>query len=344
MKKSVLLFGLCLALLLGLFASPASAEETGWVEAYEQILDQWAQRLAAEPVEYSTQELWYLAYDIDKDGTPELLVKAGTCEADYHGALYTWRDGRAFQFGEELGLGHSVFYSDPGENGLILMYGHMGYAQAVRISLTDGYAEELLYEDDLNARLQTDPDAEYVYPGDVIPGSVYLTPCRGNVKLGLTHYGEILRSLAGDSPVNTDTLLPSPDAAFYENLMENNGEVYAVTADGYTYSPGLIGFRDLLRQDVATNWMQGNLSILSMELPGDLNRDGKLDCVLRASDGGREMRIILSEQGGCVYAYLLNYTDGLVLDEDGSFRETLYSTTRYHLVFDKDEAMLLVLP
>ena len=59
MKRSVLLFGLCLALLLGLFASPASAEEADWVEAYEQILDQWAQRLAAEPVEYSSQELWY---------------------------------------------------------------------------------------------------------------------------------------------------------------------------------------------------------------------------------------------------------------------------------------------
>lgn len=344
MKRNVLLFSLCLSLLLGLFAAAASAEGTGWAEAYEQVLDDWAQRLASEPAEYSSPELWYLAYDIDKDGTPELLVKAGTCEADYHGALYTFRDGRAFQFGEELGLGHSVFYSDPGENGLILMYGHMGYAQAVRISLTDGYAEEFLYEDDLNARLQTNPDAEYVYPGDVIPGSVYLTLCRSSVKLGLTHYEEILGSLVGDSPVNTDALLPSPDTAFYESLMQNNGEVYAVTADGYTNSPGLIGFRELLRQDVAANWMQGNLSVLSMEPLSDLNRDGKLDCVLRASDGGREMRIVLSEQDGRVYAYLMNYTDGLVLDEDGSFRETLYSTSRYRMIFDKEEAMLLVLP
>jgi len=98
----------------------AEAEDPAWVAAYGQVLDGWKAQIAEEPVEYSTPELYYLVYDIDKDGTPELIVKTGTCEADYHGALYTLRDGSAVQVGEEFGLGHSSFYSDPGENGIIL--------------------------------------------------------------------------------------------------------------------------------------------------------------------------------------------------------------------------------
>lgn len=347
MKRQIISLGLCLALLLCLFTVSAAAEEETYpfIEAYEQILNTWRAQLAADPGEYSTPELWYLLYDIDKDGSPELLVKAGTCEADYHGALYTFRDGRAFQFGEELGLGHSAFYSDPDENGLILMYGHMGYAQAVRISLTDGYAEELLYEDNLNARLQEDPDAEYVYPGDVIPGSVYLTLCRGDLTIGLTHYGEIMRRLEGAYPANTTPLDPQIDAAFYDSLMANNGEVFAVTGDGFTNSPGRLGFQELLKQDVAASWMQGDLRILWTDASVDLNRDGRLDCVLAVGDEGREMRIVLSEQDGTVYAYLLNYTEGYELDGDGNFNCTSeYYSYRCCLVFEREQAFLLTLP
>ena len=164
MKRMIVSLGVCLAMLFGVCTAAASAEEAAWVKAYEQILDDQKLKISEGNWEYSTPELSYLVYDIDKDGTPELIVKIGTCEADYHGGIYTYRDGRAFQVGEELGLGHSSFYSDPGENGIILMYGHMGYASVSRISITDGYAEEPLYEDNLNERLQQDPSAEYVYP------------------------------------------------------------------------------------------------------------------------------------------------------------------------------------
>ena len=56
------------------------------------------------------------------------------------------------------------------------------------------------------------------------------------------------------------------------------------------------------------------------------------------------MRIVLSEQDGTVYAYLLNYTDGLELDADGSFCTTRYSVSRYRLIFDREQAFLLTLP
>ena len=335
MRKAMLL-GLCLVLAFGLLSIPASAEEPAWVTAYEQILDARKLQISEEPAEYSTPELWYLVYDIDKDGTPELIVKTGTCEADYHGGIYTFQNGRAVQIGEDLGLGHSSFYSDPGENGIILMYGHMGYASASRISIRDGYAEEPLYEDNLNERLQEDPDAGYVYPYDIIPGSAYLTLCRGDLTLPLTHYEEITRYLEAAH-------YPNNDPAFYSSLMMGNGEVFAVTGDGFTNSPGRIGFQDLLRQGVAANWMQGDLSILSAAT-ADLNGDGKLECVLAASNGGSEMRIVLSEQDGVVYAYLMNYTDGYELDPDGCFRTTNYYSIRYRLIFDARQAFLLTLP
>lgn len=335
-KRSALLLGVYLILAFGLLGVPASAEEQGWVPAYEQVLDGWRARISGEPAEYSTPELWYLVYDIDKDGAPELIVKTGTCEADYHGAIYTFRDGQALQLGEELGLGHSSFYSDPGENGVILMYGHMGYAAASRISIGDAYEEESLYEDNLNERLQEDPDAEYVYPYEIIPGSAYLTLCRGDLTLPLTHYEEIARYLEG-------THFPNNDDAFYYSLMMSGGEVCAVTADGFTNSPGRIGFQDLLRQNTAANWMQGDLSILSAAA-ADLNGDGQLECVLAASSGSSEMRIVLSEQNGTVYAYLINYTDGYELEADGCFRTTRYGSTRFRLIFDGQQAFLLTLP
>ena len=130
MRKSICLLCACLILAFGILSVQASAEnETpAWVTAYEQILTEWNAQIPEKPGDFDVvPELSYLVYDIDKDGIPELVVKTGTCEADYHGALYTFRDGKALQVGEELGLGHASFYSDPGENGIILMWGHMGF-------------------------------------------------------------------------------------------------------------------------------------------------------------------------------------------------------------------------
>ena len=336
---------LILALCLSSLPSGAEAERSDWMTAYEGILAGWKAQTAADPANADADpELSYLIYDIDKDTIPELLVKTGTCEADYHGALYTFRDGRAFQVGEDLALGHSSFYSDPGENGIILMWGHMGYASAVRISITDGYMEELLYEDDLNERLQEDPDADYVYPGDLIPGSVYLTLCPGDLTLPMTHYDEIMRCLEGALPVAAEAQYPNQDAAFFENLINSNGEVFAVTANGFTNSPGRIGFQELLRQDVVTSWMQGDLTILSVT-PADLNGDGKLECCVAASDGSSEVRILLSEQDGTVFAYLINYAEGYAPDAEGNLIcSTSYYTFRYRLIFDREQAFLLSLP
>lgn len=344
MKRIVMLLLVCLGAVIGLFNVPALAKEPDWAAAYRQVLAERQAQLSAEAGDaIITPELTYLIYDIDKDGTPEMVVKAGNSEAAYHGGIYTFRLGQALQISEELSLGHSAFYSDPDENGIILMHGHMGYASAQRISLRDGCVQELLYEDDLNARRKNDPEAKYVYPGDVIPGSVYLTFCSADLTLPMTHYEEIDRCLKGDLPHAAEAHYPNSDPACFYNLTANNGEVYAVTTDGYSPYPGRIAFEELLRQNVAAKWMKGDLSILSAAT-ADLNGDGQLECVLTASDGSNEMWIVLSEQDGTSYTYVINSTKGFTLKDDGSIHAVSEYITHYRLIFDAQEAFLLALP
>jgi hypothetical protein len=160
----------------------------------------------------------------------------------------------------------------------------------------------------------------------------------------MTHYEEIIRCLEGALPAVAEDRYPNQDAAFFDNLMYSNGEVFAVAADSSSNNPGRIRFQDLLRQDIVADWMQGDLGILSV-CPADLNGDGKLECCVAASDGSREVRIILSEQNGTVFAYLVNYADGYAPDEEGNLIcSTPYGQYRYRLIFDGEQAFLLSLP
>ncbi len=342
------LFSAALALLMLLGvpgpARAAAEDAPAWAEAYRAILERTVEQCANTLSEGGLNpSCEYLVYDVDKDGTPELLIKIGTCEADYHGRLYTMGPNGPFQVGEDLGLGHSSFYSDPGENGIILMYGHMGYATALRIRIEDGYAEDLLYEDNLNERLQTDPEAEYVYPDAMVPGAVPLTLCRAELSLPLTHYDEIQRCLSGESPV-TDAQYPQGDADYFEALIRDNGTVYAVTGDGFTNSPGYLFFQDLLREDVAAPYMEGDAA-LGVRSCGDLNGDGQFECLVLLDIGpGIPIYCVLSEQEGTVYAYLLNYLDDLCVEENGDLsvgHSWTEERDRARLIFDGPEAFLL---
>lgn len=350
MKKMISIFlTLCLLLSVSVFAS---AEETDWQDAYAAILDEKQAELEAQ-----AQDSWidttlgcgYSLYDIDKDGVPELMTKLGTCEADYHGEIYTFRDGQALCVCEELGLGHSSYYSDPDENGIVLFGGHMGYAWAQRLTLAgDGVQSEDLYEDDLNARLEKDPEAEYVYPGEVIPGSVYLPLFRMALRLPLYRLDEIEDNLSGRFPGATaDIVFTEEELARYEKLIASNDEVVAVSADGYTNSPGPIGFQDLLRQDAADDYMSGDFSIQSAR-PADLNGDGRPEYVLFLStaDGNSRLCCCLSEQNGTVYAYLLScYAPSAAVDSNGNlYFAAEYYQELYRLVFDGEEALALMLP
>ena len=340
---------LALLMLLGAVGSGCAFAETEapWVEAYRAILVRTVEECANTLSEGGNNpSCEYLVYDVDKDGTPELLTKIGTCEADYHGRLYTMGPNGAFQVGEDLGLGHSMFYTDPGENGIVLMYGHMGYASALRIRIEDGYADDLLYEDNLNERLQNDPEADYVYPDAVIPGAKPLTLCRAVVSLPLTHYAEIERCLNGERPEVADEHYPMDNEDFFEALIRDNGTVYAVTADGFANSPGYLGFQDLLREDVAAMYMDGD-AVPGERSCGDLNGDGQLECLIRLDSGSSHaVYCVLSEQDGTVYAYLLDYIEDLRIEANGDLsigHSWTEKRSLRRLIFDAGEAFLLSL-
>ena len=347
MKKRIGLFlVLCMGFAL-LTGSAAAAAENGWQDAYRNILDETIRNRDPQYRNDVAIENSYLLYDVDKDGTPELIIKTGTCEADYAGTLYTCRDGQAVKV-DEFGFGHASLYSDPGENGIILHYGHMGYAFGARFSLVDGQlAYEDIFEDDLNSRLMEDEDAEYIPVDHFVPGACYLTLCETEKDLPILHYEEIRQALDGEFPEAAELRWPNDDEEFYVKILTENKPVTAVSTDRFSNQPGVIGFRDLLKQDVAASWMSGDLQLLGAQ-PADLNGDGKLEGVLElAEDGsGSRMCIYLAEQDGTVYAYLQNYApETIAVDGNGNLLMTYsYSLDLKRLVFDGDESMMISLP
>lgn len=76
----------------------------------------------------------YSLYDIDKNGTPELILLEGTCEADYYNYVYTYEDGRAVLL-DKL-LGSMNFYGMPDQNGMITVRGKQGYQCVDQITIS----------------------------------------------------------------------------------------------------------------------------------------------------------------------------------------------------------------
>ena len=185
---------LVLFLAAALLCSGLTASADGWEEAFSGVLDSLEAEKPAD-AENPALEYSYLLYDIDKDGIPELITKTGTCEADYTGTVYTCKSGEAVKTGE-FGLGHAALYTDPGKNGIIVWWGHMGAAGGVRYSLTDGQiSSEQIFEETLN--IQNDPEAQYTPIEDYVAGTKPLSLYDVSLRLPLDIYAEILESLAG---------------------------------------------------------------------------------------------------------------------------------------------------
>ncbi|MBP3210285.1 MAG: hypothetical protein J6M64_10350 [Oscillospiraceae bacterium] len=347
MKKTALL--LCLMLVFSVLQPTAWAENPAesWQEAYRTVLDG---TIAEQDPAYRNDvaiENSYLLYDVDKDGIPEMVIKTGTCEADYTGTLYTFRNGKAEKV-DIFGLGHSSLYSYPEGNGIVIHNGHMGFAYGMHLTLRDGVLDgEEIFEDDLNSRLMEDENAEYIPVENFVPGARYLDLYEAEKSLPITRYEEMMQYREGIFPEATEGRWPNDDEAFFRKVMDENKPVVALSVDRYSNNPGLIGFQDLLKKDVAVPWMEGDLKILGMQ-EADLNGDGKLECVVdlaETEDSYSIVRCYLSEQDGTVYAYLQNYAPReLHIDSNGNLQMiTDYDTSLHRLICDGEEALLMTL-
>ena len=113
-----------------------SAEPTAgdydYLNLYGPLLDQ----IYQEYGEYAT----YCVYDIDKNGVKELLLKTGTCEADYMFQIYTIENGDCVYLDEISGF-HTAFYADENggtENYIIQVQGHMTVEYIYHVKLEGG--------------------------------------------------------------------------------------------------------------------------------------------------------------------------------------------------------------
>lgn len=337
---------LCVIVLL-FSCIPKAAADNGWQQAFLDVLKETV--IVYEPqIDDISVENSYFVYDIDKDGIPELVVKTGTCEADYMAAVFSYQNEQAVRIGE-IGAGHSSFYGDLVHGGLIIHQGHSGYASGWRYLLTNGQiTSEQLFDDNLYERLADDPDADYMPVTDVVPDAVPLTLIESYNPLGITCYDEIYNCLRGSFTTTADSLsYPADDPSFYTNVVSNGTTVFAVGTSRFANSPGFVSFRDLLKKDVAASWMNGDLVITDV-LYADLNGDSQLECILSLTeeDGGSPIRIFLCEKDGTVYAYIQNYAyDSIAVDDNGSFLlSSEYYQQRYRLIFEKENCFLLMLP
>ena len=85
----------------------------------------------------------YSVFDIDKDGTPELFVKVGTCEADYEFKVYSYSKSKnQAECFSTFGGGHSVLCGLGNEKAFLINYGHQGYEQIIKCTYNNGKIEQ----------------------------------------------------------------------------------------------------------------------------------------------------------------------------------------------------------
>ena len=108
--------------------------------------------------------LEYALYDIDHDGVKELIVLAGTCEADYVRRIYTIVDHEARYIGETFG-GHSAIFACP-DDGFYNMMAHMGYEYIYKVT----YVNPAVFEELISSK-ELAEDEDYATPGIPIPAS-----------------------------------------------------------------------------------------------------------------------------------------------------------------------------
>ena len=131
----------------------------GWQDAYAPVVAELAENSGEDDLYGS----FYL-YDLDADGTPELITMTGTCEADALYTFYTAGDTGARNIGT-ADAGHCLLCGYSAKHTVALHYGHMG-VESVDLAEYDGAAlafTSLVAERDIGAGeyLATEPLTGY---------------------------------------------------------------------------------------------------------------------------------------------------------------------------------------
>lgn len=296
-----------------------TAPEGTWQEAYYNFL---CNTLKEREENYDTSDNWYqdedyayayYLYDMTGDGIPELIIKNGSCEADYNDRVFTYKDNGKVECLGTIPSGHSVFYSAD-DGALVRSMGHMGYIQFDMITYEDNELKtELIYEDSgYTDDGEWIEDYEYPATSDIVAGAKYLDYADIDNYILIEVYG-------GQSlEYEYDKMLEDEDYAkqFYESVIDHNNEVYAV-GDGYMKDVGLITFDDLLEDGVMYDYTDGDVRITG-SMVADVDHNGSYEMVLFFNgEYGYGYTGILSEQEGVIYCYLSFSPHSDELSDDG---------------------------
>lgn len=288
----------------------------------------------------------YSLYDIDRDGVPELLV-------DYVGRAiqcYTWRDGQVVCVGE-FHSKDSGLYTHPDKNEILRAGGRMGYYQLYEYPMEGGVLTE---EREIFSEGPVDfpTRAEEIVPGaqpidrfwtqlGEWDDRKYYTPESEWREFddGRPHpsAGKALLLPIADCGVGPAATGNSSGTARTAILAALNGEreLYGASGDHFYGDVGWTTWAEYIQPGAAYPWNEEPLEIKAHAWL-DMNGDGQEECLLwvvksRGEDSGKpwtsEATVVLSEQGGTVYAYFFGIDESIGtgryddagLRDDGTF-------------------------
>lgn len=92
----------------------------------------------------------YTLYDMNADGIPELVLKTGSCEADYKLSFYTYKENiGVLTIGDNFSGFHTTFYVDKASNSLCTQWGQMGVGGIAWYSFDGNSVSEFKRQDNI---------------------------------------------------------------------------------------------------------------------------------------------------------------------------------------------------
>ncbi len=241
----------------------------------------------------------YFIYDIDKDSTPELIVRYGDCEAIFHAFVFTYTDNKVKCI-DEISTGHSELYAYPSGNGILQYWAHMGGEEFRLFSLNDNkLITKVLYS---GSTIHEDPETEeydinFTPVRNVVPDAYFLTSFAPDNVIPIEKY-EIISAYV-PSQDNSNYTFPNNNPDFYSEIMEKDNIVNAVSMYRNDTVYKDIHFSDFLKK------LEHSQSEIQDITYADLNLDNVYECIFYVlkKDSEDSIRIILSKQGEKIYAY-----------------------------------------
>lgn len=269
----------------------------------------------------------YFLADISGDDIPELFVKKGDCEAAYNIDIYTYENGETI-YVDNIGAGHTSYYSVPGEKYIICWYGHMGYSNMSSLTMENGtLTGEEIFEEDLYGDAG---DASYTTPDKIVDGATLLSEACYCLDMPLIAYKQPIITGTGLSDFEVETII--------NDMINNDGMVYPVYVYHFREEPTeQMSYSTFVSPGNEDEYGDETVYITDVILT-DLNNDGQSEYLAGYSN---DSITVFSIQNGVIYAYVadyVKYADIIGTGSRGFHIVNDYTDDWQNIIFDKEQA------